>query len=347
MKLSPQSLLMSILFIILLLICHYASGVVLTFLIAFLVAYILKGIARILSQYFNMQYLYCASFVYICFAATFALSIVLIIPLCIAQINDLIHKFPAFQAVLLYDLMPKLLDSIKFYFGENAFIYMNDMITNFRISYKNAGDAVDIALQYASFTANLLFMILLFPVVLFFFLIDFPTIERDFRWLITKIGFKKMNSILDEIYILIFGFLLASFKVMILTSIYYVIALNLIGFEYALLFGVLFGCSIIIPFVGAAITIISCIGVSFLNNGFGIEQIWILGIFFLAQIIENMLLYPKIIGDTLGIHPLTIIFSILVLGEFFGIMGVLLAVPLVGVVKIVCKKLILELDSKN
>lgn len=115
----------------------------------------------------------------------------------------------------------------------------------------------------------------------------------------------------------------------ILTSI----AMTLLGVKYGILLGFMIGLFNLIPFLGAIIAIVIAIIITIFTGGIS-QAIWLAVMVIVLQQIDANIINPKILGDSLEISPILIIFSITVVGAYFGIMGMFLAVPIVAIMKL-------------
>ena len=103
------------------------------------------------------------------------------------------------------------------------------------------------------------------------------------------------------------------------------IGLSILKVRYALFIGFIAGLFDIIPYFGPIIGFIPAAAFALLRSP--ISVLWVLAIFVLANQLESSIIAPKIIGDRVGLHPLAVIFAVLVGGELLGITGMLVAVP--------------------
>ena len=115
----------------------------------------------------------------------------------------------------------------------------------------------------------------------------------------------------------------------ILTSI----AMSLLGVRYAVLLGFMIGLFNLIPYLGAIIAIVLAIIITIFTGGIT-QAFWMAVIVIILQQIDANIINPKIIGDSLEISPILIIFSVTVIGAYFGIIGMFLAVPIVAIIKL-------------
>lgn len=116
----------------------------------------------------------------------------------------------------------------------------------------------------------------------------------------------------------------------ILTSI----AMSLLGVKYAVLLGFMIGLFNLIPYLGAIIAVVAAVIITLFTGGLT-QTIWMSIIVIVLQQIDANIINPKIIGSSLEISPILIIFSVTVIGSYFGIMGMFLAVPIVAVIKLI------------
>jgi predicted PurR-regulated permease PerM len=150
-----------------------------------------------------------------------------------------------------------------------------------------------------------------------------------------------VNIIWDEVDDLIAGFIRSLLNVSLILIIYYTICLSLIGFEFAVLFGVISGICILVPFVGFIVAFSSCLAMSLLIHGFDYQQLFIMIIYSIGQVLDTSVLTPQIVGDKIGLHPAAIVFAVLVGGETMGIAGLFLGIPIAGMIKIIFKRFVL------
>ncbi|MCW2278041.1 AI-2E family transporter [Heliophilum fasciatum] len=132
------------------------------------------------------------------------------------------------------------------------------------------------------------------------------------------------------------GYLLVSLIVGALTSL----GLYLIGMNYSLLIGVIAAIADLIPYFGPLIGLTPVIIVALLDSPK--MALSALGVIVIVQQLENNFISPKILADAVGMHPLVVIFSLLAGGHLFGIVGLLLAVPVVAVGRVIVRYVFLR-----
>lgn len=124
------------------------------------------------------------------------------------------------------------------------------------------------------------------------------------------------------------------------------IALSIIGVKYGVLLGVMIGLSNMIPYFGAIIATVIAAIITLITGGL-MQAIAMLVTIIILQQIDANIINPKIVGDSLKISPLLVIFSVTVGGAYFGFVGMFLAVPIVTVIKLMMEHYIAFKTEKN
>lgn len=151
--------------------------------------------------------------------------------------------------------------------------------------------------------------------------------------------FRKSNEIFFKF---VSSQMLDAIIVGILTSI----AMSILGVKYAVLLGFMIGLFNLIPYLGAIIAIVLAIMITIFTGGIT-QAIWMTIVVIILQQIDANIINPKIIGNSLEISPILIIFSVTVIGSYFGIMGMFLAVPIVAIIKLIINDFIQYKESSK
>ncbi len=169
--------------------------------------------------------------------------------------------------------------------------------------------------------------VLLVPVMLFYFLRDWHEFIRRIEDLVPRrsldwsVGFAgEINRVLGE-------FLRGQIAVILIMCVYFVAALWLAGLEYSLPIGILSGLLVFVPYLGALVGLLlaTLAGMNQFDSIFGLFGVW--AVFGIGQLLEGFVVTPSLVGDRVGLHPVAVIFALLVFGHLFGFFGVLLALP--------------------
>jgi predicted PurR-regulated permease PerM len=176
---------------------------------------------------------------------------------------------------------------------------------------------------------NLVSLLLVTPVVAFYLLNDWDhMVARVDSWL-PRAHAETIRKLAREINEAMAGFIRGQGTVCLLLGAFYAIALSLAGLSFGMLIGIVTGMLSFIPFVGAIIGGVAAIGMAVVQFWPDWVQIAIIaGIFVLGQFIEGNFLSPKLVGDSVGLHPVWLMFALFAFGYLFGFVGLLMAVPL-------------------
>lgn len=177
----------------------------------------------------------------------------------------------------------------------------------------------------------------LIPIYAFYFLLEKSSIERQWRdYLpVSDSRFKdELVWLLSNINDALIVFFRGQVLVAICDGILYATGFLLIGLPYSLLLGVIATVLTIVPFLGAIVTCVTALIIAAVQFGDWQHPLLVLGVFVAVQTVEGWLIQPKIIGDRVGLHPITIIIALLVGTTLMGgLLGGLLAIPATAVLR--------------
>jgi predicted PurR-regulated permease PerM len=174
--------------------------------------------------------------------------------------------------------------------------------------------------------------IVLMPIVAFFMMKEWPNITTWIDTLIPRPWYITVHDLLHKMNVKLAGFIRGQILVMGCLGSFYAIGLGMAGLNFGILIGMMAGLLSVIPFVGSFTGLLTAIIMAWAQSGGDIGYILgIAGIFFLGQFLEGNFITPKLVGESVGLHPLWILFGIAAGGSLFGLTGMLLAVPTVAV----------------
>jgi predicted PurR-regulated permease PerM len=169
--------------------------------------------------------------------------------------------------------------------------------------------------------------LILVPVVLFYLLRDWDKMVEKIDHLVPRRWHGRVSEIAREIDAVLSEFLRGQVSVMLLMSVYYVTGLWLAGLEFALPVGIITGLLVFVPYVGMITGLLLATLAALMQfQGIG-ELAWVWMVFGIGQALEGMVVTPWLVGDRIGLHPVSVIFALLAFGQLFGFFGVLLALP--------------------
>ncbi|MBC9785636.1 AI-2E family transporter [Heliobacterium chlorum] len=182
--------------------------------------------------------------------------------------------------------------------------------------------------------------IVLIPVMAFYFLRDWETIGEGFLHLLPQRWRSHVQIVALDVNRVLKAVIRCNLLMAAIVGVLTTVGLWWIGLEYSVLIGIIAGVADLIPYFGPIIGMVPAVMVGLLESPR--LALWAVGIMILIQQIESNLLSPKILGDSIGLHPLTVIFVLLAGGNLFGTLGMLLAVPLTAVGRVIGRYILLK-----
>jgi predicted PurR-regulated permease PerM len=144
---------------------------------------------------------------------------------------------------------------------------------------------------------------------------------------------EKLSGILADINGVVSKFIRGQLLVALIVGILSSIGLYAVGLDYAVLVGMTAGLFNIIPYFGPIVGAILAVIVG-LISGSPLKALISVLVLIVVQQLESIIISPKIVGDSVGLHPVFIMLSVVIGGTFFGLMGMLIAVPIAGIIKL-------------
>ena len=266
----------------------------------------------------------------------FVLMALLVIPTLIQQFIQLFNVMPDIARDLgafLTQQFPSLLDEQS---------TLRQSIDSIGATLQSRGGQVlESALASVSSVINVVVLLVIVPVVSVYLLLDWDRMVARVDALLPRDHAPIIRRLANEIDETLAGFIRGMGTVCLVLGTYYAIALMLVGLNFGLVVGFVAGLITFIPYLGALIG-------GALAIGLALFQFWgdwltiglVGGIFVLGQVIEGNILTPKLVGDSVGLHPVWLILALTVFGSLFGFVGMLVAVPLAAVLGVLVRFLV-------
>jgi predicted PurR-regulated permease PerM len=181
--------------------------------------------------------------------------------------------------------------------------------------------------------------LMLIPIVLFYLLMEWHHVLWRLGRLVPRRWAQLTLGFINEVDSLLAQYLRGQILVMIVLALYYSIALSIAGFDLALPVGIITGLLVFIPYLGYGLgLVLALIGAVLQFNDFsGVISVAI--IYGFGQIFESFVLTPRLVGERIGLHPLTVIFALMAFGQLFGFIGILVALPASAILAVAIRHL--------
>lgn len=307
------------------------NNILTPFILGIIIAYLLDPIVRKVANKRIPRWAIALGILTL-FFGILALLFIVVAPMAFRQLQMLIEQIPNYIQNIMDFASPYLL-WIQDRVGEDYIAQINSYFKD------NAGKAVAVSggivggiAQGGKVILGTLTTMVLTPLVAFFMIQEWPTITRWVESLYPRQHASLIKSLLKKIDAKVAGFIRGQIVVAFILGVIYAVSLTIAGLDYGFLIGIGAGIFSIIPLVGSTLGLLVGVFVAWFQTGDVNYVLVIAAIFMAGQFIEGNFLSPKIVGDSVGLHPLWVMFALLAGGSLFGIVGMLIAVPVAAVI---------------
>ena len=303
------------------------SSILLPFIAGMALAYFLDPVADRLER-LGLSRLMATVVILVTFVIVFALSLMIIIPILASQLNDFIERVPGYVTQLqnfiatsnaswLPEWLNGQMDTIKGNFSR----YISEGVGFL-------GTLVEQIWNSGKALLDIVSLLVVTPVVAFYLLLDWDRMIAKVDSWVPRGQLPTVRKLATELDNTIAGFVRGQGSLCLILGLFYAVALSLAGLNFGLLIGFFTGLISFIPYVGSTVGLLLAIGVALVQ--FWPDYLWIgfiAGIFFFGQFLEGNILQPKLVGKSVGLHPVWVIFALMTFSYLFGFLGLLVAVP--------------------
>jgi predicted PurR-regulated permease PerM len=184
---------------------------------------------------------------------------------------------------------------------------------------------------------HFLAMVIITPLVVFYILRDWDGIVARIDAALPEAHRATVGHLAREIDRTLSSFARGQATVCLILAAFYATGLALIGLDFGIVIGIIIGILAFIPFVGSAIGLVLSVGLAALQFSDWTPVLLTLALFVAGHILEGQVLTPKIVGESVGLHPVWVIFALLAGGALLDFVGVLLAVPVAAAVGVLVR----------
>ncbi len=181
--------------------------------------------------------------------------------------------------------------------------------------------------------------VVLIPFITFFFLRDWNALVTRVGGLVPRNRVDLISQLAKESDAVLGSFLRGQFLVMMAMGVFYAVGLWGVGLEVGVLIGVIAGILTFIPYIGPTTVLLGGSVAALMQFGDWQHLVGVLAVWGIGQILESYVLTPKLVGDRVGLSPVTVVFSVMTGGTLFGFLGMLLALPVASVANVLIRHL--------
>jgi len=286
------------------------------------------------------------------FGASFAVILIVVAPLLGAQLVNFAQRLPSY-AMRLQALAVEEGNQFLVKYGGS---WLDALGLKERLSIEQMQNSIgNFVAQGAQWLINalkslvsggaavfsFLSLLVITPIVAFYILIDWNRMVAELdKWLPLDHR-EKIRAIAREIDQALAGFIRGQSMVCLFLGLWYGLGLTLIGLDFGLLIGVIAGVLSFIPYIGSLTALLLSISVS-LVQGWPNMKLFLMAVAVVAtgQFLEGYVVSPKLVGESIGLHPVWLMFALLAFGQLFGFVGLLIAVPTAAAIGVLARHLV-------
>jgi predicted PurR-regulated permease PerM len=336
--------------IILIIFCsalYAVKAILLPFILAFAVAYFLDPAADFLEERYQCSRLSAVSIICTIFILLIVVILLLLGPLLVEQVTLLMDKMPSYLMQAKKKLLPRFL----------AFIHKLDpsVVQNIEQSISNSAgqltDALTVMIQNAWRSGmaliNILSLLVITPVVTFYVLRDWDVMVATLHRLIPPPYQSIFIDITQRIDQVLSSYVRGQTKLCLILACYYSLGFAVIGLPFGAVIGVITGLLSLLPYIGYAIGSVAAVAVAFVEFHFSWPFWAVIAVLAIGQILEGQILLPRLVGHSVGLHPVWLMFALLAGGQIAGVVGMLVSIPVSAVIGVAVRYSIEHLLAKN
>ncbi len=311
-------------------------SILLPFVAGMTLAYFLDPVADFLER-LGLSRMVSTVVIVISFILIFIFCLAIFLPLLANQATAFAQHVPTLVARLQTLVMSTEIEWLRNIIGDGA--SLQETIN--KVLGKSLGWLTTVLTQLWSSgmaLVNVISLLIVTPVVAFYMLLDWDKMVAKVDTWLPRIYQPTIRLIVSDINKATAGFVRGQGTLCLILGLFYGLSLTLVGLNFGLLIGLIAGLISFIPYIGSITGLVISIGVA-------LVQFWpdwipvtiIAGIFVVGQFVEGNILQPKLVGKSVGLHPVWLMFALFAFGSLFGFTGLLIAVPAAAAVGVIVR----------
>lgn len=310
----------------------FLGNVLLPFVLGGAIAYFLDPVADRLEK-MGCSRIAATAIITVIGVVGFIFTMLLVIPALVGQAVDLFNVAPTLFANLrdvLIERFPEIMDTESPL--RQSLVSIGETIKS------RGGELLNTVLSSAAGIINIVMLFVIVPVVAVYLLLDWDNMVARIDDLLPRDHAPVIRKIASDIDDTLASFVRGQLTVCAILGTFYAILLAIVGLQFGLVVGVVAGLISFIPYVGALVGGALAIGLALFQ--FWSEPVWILAvaaIFAAGQFLEGNILTPKLVGESVGLHPVWLLLALSAFGTLFGFVGMLVAVPVTAALGVIAR----------
>lgn len=278
------------------------------------------------------------SIVFVLMLSLLTVVMLIIVPLLAEQVRLLIHRLPEWIEWFSGTAFPWIANKAGFELKHFDPAQFSEMLKQHWKEISSAAfKLIDFISRGGMAVATLLTNLVLIPVVTFYLLRDWDSLIRGVHDLLPRSIETEISGMAAEVDEVLGAFFRGQLMVMVALGVIYSVGLSLVGIEFGVLIGMGAGLLSIVPYLGSIVGVLVAAGAAVFQFQDVLHLVMVLLVFGVGQTAEGMYLTPKLVGDRIGLHPVTVIFAVLAGGQLFGFLGILVALPVAAALNVLVR----------
>lgn len=313
------------------------SGILLPFVAGMVLAYFLDPVADRLQR-LGLSRITATILILVAFIIVLVLGLVILIPVLASQLKDFIAKLPEYLTQLqglITSFDPQWIEQRFGVDPNNLREGLNSLVTT-GFSFLSTVFQSIWSSGVALFSIASLFVVT--PVVAFYMLLDWDRMIAKVDSWIPRDHVDTVRQLASEINTATAGFVRGQGTLCLVLGLMYAVGLTLTGLKFGVLIGLFAGLISFIPYVGSLVGLVLSVGLAFVQ--FWPDWLMVVAVacvFFVGQFIEGNILQPRLVGKSVGLHPVWLMFALFAFGALFGFVGLLIAVPAAAAIAVLVR----------
>ncbi len=320
--------------------------ILLPFVLGAAVAYILDPLADRLERR-GFKRIWATVVIFALAILVFLLGLVVVLPMLIGQIIALVNAAPelyeTFRAQIV-EWFPTIINEDSAARAAIADVW--------EAARAQAGTVISTVLSSAGAALNTIVVLVISPVVAFYLLLDWDRMISRIDDLLPRDHAPVIRQLATQMDATLASFVRGQGTVCLILGGFYAFALMLVGLQFGLVVGIIAGILTFIPYIGALVGGALAIGLALFQFWAHSEAVdgatiqvatdWlsiglVVAIFAIGQVVEGNVLTPNLVGSSIGLHPVWLLFALSAFGTIFGFVGMLIAVPVAAIIGVLVR----------
>ncbi len=267
-----------------------------------------------------------------------ALALLLVLaPVMVSQVAQLVEAWPSYQESFRQTFGP-LIESAQRRISRVGLEELHSVFGDFAAQMMSwLGSVVGSVLRGGLAIFDIVAFFVVTPAVAFFLLRDWDRMVASIDEYLPRQSAPTIRALGHEVDATLSSFLRGQGSVCLILGIFYAVALTIVGLDFAIVVGLVAGLLAFIPYVGWFGGFIISVGVAVLQYDSWMMWLVVAGIFIFGQTVEGNYLTPRMVGGSVRLHPVWVIFALMAGGSLLGFTGVLIAVPVAAVIGVLLR----------